>query len=105
MAFDFSCVRCKPWEKRPGVKQLLGEPSSMLPRDTTHSNSARSFTMKMSRIYHEDVAESLDLGDSVCHEVDAIEIGEARPRRCKIGEARPRRCIRIVPERLRCAGV
>jgi hypothetical protein len=25
-AFDFSCVRCKSWEKRPGIKQLLAEP-------------------------------------------------------------------------------
>jgi hypothetical protein len=39
-------------------------------------------------VYHEDVAESLDLGDSVRHEVDAIEIG---------GSARPRRCIRHSP--------
>jgi hypothetical protein len=46
-------------------------------------------------VYHEDVAESLDLGDSVRHEVDAIEIGD----RLALVDVSA-----IVPERLRCAG-
>ena len=55
-------------------------------------------------VYHEDVAESLDLGDSVCHEVDAIEIGDRLalvdvsaivPEVCAVQESRKDRIRRI----------
>ena len=62
--------------------QTMGEAPRRLttPRRTLLHAAARHDPFEQrTLVYHEDVAESLDLGDSVCHEVDAIEIGIGSP--------------------------